>query len=205
MKRLQLTSFLALTLLTAPGFVAAAGDAAAGENNVAACAACHGADGNSESPANPKLAGQGEKYLLKQLQDIKSGAREIALMTGQLDAMSNTDLENIAAYFAGQTQTLGAADADQVALGSELYRNGNHERGIPACMGCHGPAGQGIAAAGYPMLAGQHASYIADQLRNFSANVRNNDGEGRAMRGVAERLNETEIKALASYIEGLRQ
>jgi cytochrome c553 len=205
MKKLQFASFFTLTLLAMPGFVSAAGDAAAGENIVAACGACHGANGNSESPANPKLAGQSEKYLLKQLNDIKSGARDVALMTGQLDAMSEADLENIAAYYAGQIQTPGAADADQVALGSELYRNGNHERGIPACMGCHGPAGQGIAAAGYPMIAGQHASYIADQLRNFSAGSRNNDGEGRAMRGVAERLNETEIKALASYIEGLRR
>jgi len=91
-----------------------------------------------------------------------------------------------------------------IELGEEIYRNGNHERGISACMGCHGPAGNGNEPAGYPMIAGQHADYIAVQLRQFAEGIRENDGEGRAMRGVAERMNENEIKAVASYIEGLR-
>ena len=182
----------------------AGGDAEAGSKKVASCAACHGKSGNSESPANPKLAGQGEKYLLKQLRDIQSGARPAPLMVGQLDGMSETDLADIAAFFAEQTSSLGAADPELVELGREIYRNGNHERGVSSCMGCHGPAGMGNEPAGYPRIAGQHADYIALQLRKFTSGERSNDGEGRVMRGVAERMNENEIKAVASYIEGLR-
>ena len=187
----------------APG-VYAGGDAAAGKKLTQVCAACHGEDGNSASAANPKLAGQGERYLLKQLQDIKSGKREIALMTGLLDNLSDQDLKNMAAYYASKEQTAGAADPDLVELGREVYRNGNAERGIASCMGCHGPAGNGNEPALFPRLAGQHADYIALQLRHFAEGRRVNDGEGRVMRGIAERMNENEIKAVASYIEGLR-
>ncbi len=181
-----------------------AGDAEAGKGKVVVCGACHGNDGNSAIPANPKLAGQGKKYLLKQLRDVKSGEREIAMMTGMLNGFKDHDLADIAAYFALQEQTPGAASPDLVNLGEEVYRNGNHERGIASCMGCHGPAGQGNAPAGYPKIAGQHADYIAAQLRAFAEGRRTNDGEGRTMRGVAERMNENEIKAVASYIQGLR-
>ena len=183
----------------------AAGNASAGKSKVASCGACHGDDGNSLIPANPKLAGQGEKYLLKQLQDVQRGDREIALMTGQLDNFSEQDLADIAAFYASQTQTKGAADAKWVELGRELYRNGNHERGIPACMGCHGPAGDGNAPAGYPLIAGQHTDYLATQLRYFSVGTRQNDGESKTMRAIAERMNENEIQAVASYVAGLRQ
>jgi cytochrome c553 len=202
---------LILTLLAAglssvlmAAHVLAQGDAAAGNKLVGACAACHGQTGNSEIPANPKLAGQGEKYLLKQLNDIKGGEREIALMAGQLSSMSDDDLANIAAFYASQAQTPGAAEEKWVELGREMYRNGNHERGIPACAGCHGPAGNGNAPAGYPRIAGQHADYIASQLRQFSVGVRTNDGESKTMRDIAERMNENEIKAVASYTAGLR-
>ena len=180
------------------------GDGDAGKALTQVCAACHGNDGNSASPANPKLAGQGERYLLKQLQDIKAGNREIALMTGLLDNLNDQDLKNIAAFYAGQSQTDGAADPALVELGEEIYRNGQHERGIAACTGCHGPAGKGNEPALFPRLAGQHADYIAQQLRHFAEGRRENDGEGRAMRGIAERMNENEIKAVSSYIEGLR-
>lgn len=183
---------------------ASAGDADAGKSLSTACAACHGGDGNSIAPVNPKLAGQGEVYLLKQLKDIQSGERDIPLMSGQLNNMSEQDLADIAAFYSSQTQTAGAADKDLVALGKEVYRNGNHERGIAACAGCHGPAGEGNAPAGFPRISGQHADYIAAQLRGFAEGSRVNDGETRAMRGVAERMNENEIKAVASYIEGLR-
>ncbi|NNC54884.1 MAG: cytochrome c4, partial [Pseudomonadales bacterium] len=151
--------FCMALLLGSPAF--AAGDAAAGKKLVGTCAACHGQDGNSPSPANPKLAGQGEAYLLKQLRDIKSGAREVALMVGQLDNKTDQQLADMAAYYASQTQTAGVAKAELVALGTEIYRNGNHERGIAACTGCHGPAGLGNEPAKYPMIAGQHADYIA--------------------------------------------
>ena len=180
------------------------GDAEAGKGKVAVCGACHGGDGNSVAAMNPKLAGQGEKYLLKQLHDINTGEREVAMMTGMLNNLTDHDLADIAAYFSSQVQTPGAANSALIDLGEEIYRNGNHERGIAACMGCHGPAGKGNAPAGYPMIAGQHADYIATQLRAFAEGQRINDGEGRAMRGVAERMNENEIKAVASYIQGLR-
>lgn len=204
MKKAQLLPYLILLLLAASQSVFASGNPNAGKNKVAVCAACHGKAGNSTMAVNPKLAGQGEKYLLKQLQDIKSGEREVALMIGQLDAMSDQDLADIAAYFASQTQTAGATDPEFVELGKEVYRNGSHERGIPACTGCHGPAGEGNAPAGYPMIAGQHGGYIASQLRDFAEGRRVNDGESRTMRAIAERLNENEIKAVSSYVEGLR-
>ena len=195
---------LVLGLLMANASIAA-GDASAGKAKVASCNACHADDGNSQIPANPKLAGQGEKYLLKQLKDVQRGDREIALMTGLLDNFNDQDLADIAAYYASQTQTKGAAEAKWVELGRELYRNGNHERGIPGCMGCHGPVGDGNAPAGYPMIAGQHADYLAAQLRHFSVGTRTNDGEAMTMRAIAERMNENEIKAVASYVSGLRR
>ena len=197
-------TLLALPLLITSATGLAEGDAEAGRNKVDSCASCHAADGNSVIPANPKLAGQGEKYLLKQLRDIKSGERPVALMAGQLDNMNDQDLADMAAFYASQTQTDGAAQQEWVELGREVYRNGNHERGIPSCMGCHGPAGAGNAPAGYPRLAGQHAEYIAQQLRAFSVGERYNDGDAKTMRDVAERMNENEIKAVASYIAGLR-
>jgi len=205
---MNLFRIILIALCTAAGGISVAqagGDAQAGQQLIASCSACHGKDGNSASPSNPKLAGQSEKYLLKQLKDIKSGARDIAIMTGQLDNLTVTDMSNIAAYFAGQTQTAGTAKPELAELGREIYRNGNHERGIAACTGCHGPAGAGNGPAGYPMIAGQHADYIAQQLRHFAEGRRMNDGGGRVMRGIAERMNENEIKAVASYIEGLRR
>ena len=180
------------------------GDADSGKQKVASCNACHGADGNSVIPSNPKLAGQHEKYLLKQLLNIQSGAREIALMVGQVEHFSKKDLADIAAYYASQQQTLSFAEEKWLALGKEIYRNGNHERGIPSCTGCHGPSGNGNGPAGFPMLAGQHAEYLAHSLRQFSIGARHNDGEGKVMRNIAERMNENEIKAVASYIAGLR-
>ena len=126
-------------------------------------------------------------------------------MAGLLDNFNDQDLADIAAYYASQTQTKGAAEAKWVELGRELYRNGNHERGIPGCMGCHGPVGDGNAPAGYPMIAGQHADYLAAQLRHFSVGTRTNDGEAMTMRAIAERMNENEIKAVASYVSGLRR
>ena len=182
----------------------AMGDPISGKQKVATCNACHGGDGNSVIPSNPKLAGQHEKYLLKQLINIQSGEREIALMVGQVDHFSKQDLADIAAYYASQKQTMSFTEEKWFALGKEIYRNGNHERGIPSCTGCHGPAGIGNGPAGFPMLSGQHAEYLAHSLRQFSIGARRNDGEGKVMRNIAERMNENEIKAVASYIAGLR-
>ena len=182
----------------------AGGDAASGKLKVESCHACHGADGNSLIPSNPKLAGQGERYLLKQLKNVQTGEREIAMMVGQLDHFNDQDLADIAAFYAAQTQTQSFSEEKWVNLGREIYRNGNLDRGIPSCTGCHGPSGTGNAPAGFPMLAGQHAEYLALQLRHFSIGNRHNDGEGKVMRDIAERMNDNEIQAVASYIAGLR-
>ena len=130
-----------LLTLGLTGVAQAAGDAEAGQGKVAVCAACHGADGNSPAPNFPKLAGQGERYLLKQLHDIKSGARPVIEMTGMLDNLSDQDMADIAAYFASQKMSVGAADPKLVERGEALFRGGKLEEGMPACIGCHAPNG----------------------------------------------------------------
>jgi len=190
---------MAVTSLTAY----AQGDATAGAGKVAVCAACHGADGNSELGSNPKLAGQGERYTLKQLRDIKSGAREVALMTGLLDNRTDQDLMDMAAFYADQEITLQGADPDLVAMGRQIYRAGISDLGVAACSACHSPTGGGVAQAGFPALGGQHAEYIESQLKAFRSGARDNDGDSAPMRIVSERLTDREIEALASYISGL--
>lgn len=185
-------------------FAQAAGDAAAGAEKVAVCAGCHGADGNSAIANFPKLAGQGEKYLIKQLRDIKSGARSVVEMTGLLDNLSDQDFENIAAFFASKTTTGAAADPELVKKGQAIYRSGNMATSVAACTACHAPTGAGIALAGFPKLAGQHAAYIEAQLGKFRSGERTNDGDARIMRDIAAKLTDAEIKAVASYISGLR-
>jgi len=192
-----------LLTLGITGFAQAAGDAAAGQGKIAMCGACHGADGNSMAPSFPKLAGQGERYLLKQLHDIKGGARVVVPMTGMLTAMSEQDLEDIAAYFSAQNMSVGAADPALVARGEELFRGGKLEQGMPACTGCHSPNGAGNDAAGFPQLGGQHADYIALQLTHFREGERTNDGDTKIMRSIAEKLSNKDIAALSSYIQGL--
>ncbi len=182
---------------------AVAGDAAAGQGKIAMCGACHGADGNSLVPAFPKLAGQGERYLLKQMHDIKSGARAVVPMTGMLNNMSEQDLADIAAYFSSQHMSVGAADPKLVARGKELFSGGKLEQGMPACTGCHSPNGTGNAAAGFPKIAGQHADYITLQLTSFREGERTNDGDTKIMRSIAEKLSNKDIAALSSYIQGL--
>jgi cytochrome c553 len=193
---------LVVTLGLATG-AQAAGDAKTGKTLSAACGACHGADGNSLAPSFPKLAGQGERYLVKQLKDFKSGARANPIMAGQVAGLNEQQMADISAYFASQTGTTGQAKADLVELGERLFRAGNEEKGIPACMACHGPSGKGMAGAGFPALAGQHAGYIKAQLNAFSAETRTNDGESRMMRDVARRMHNEEIEAVSSYIQGL--
>ncbi|MCB1697959.1 MAG: cytochrome c4 [Pseudomonadales bacterium] len=188
--------------------VALAGDAAAGKAQAAVCAACHGPDGNSAVPSFPKLAGQGEKYLYKQLKDIRDGARPIPTMAGQLDGKSNQDLADIAAYFAGQTMSGGQTDPALLALGESVYRSGIPERKVAACASCHSPTGAGNAPAGFPALAGQQAEYIAAQLIAYRKGYedetgRINDGDTRIMRITAFGLSDREIQAVSSYAAGL--
>lgn len=202
MKRLVFS--LASLLLAVTSFTAhAAGNAAAGEQKVAVCAACHGADGNSTVGSNPKLAGQHERYTLKQLMDIKSGAREVPLMTGLLNNMSDQDLADIAAFYASQEKTLEGANPDLIATGERIYRAGIADLGVAACSACHSPDGSGLSQAGFPALGGQHAEYIANQMKAFRSGARANDGDPAPMRIVSERLTDAEIEALASYISGL--
>ncbi|WP_298633265.1 c-type cytochrome [uncultured Umboniibacter sp.] len=192
----------------------AAGDASAGESKSAVCAACHGADGNSVNPAWPKIAGQGEKYLLKQLRDVKSGERNILEMTGIVANMTDQDFQDLAAYYAAGTMQLSGASADDAELlaeGEALFRGGDLERGVAACIGCHSPTGMGNAPAGFPRLSGQHADYVATQLLAFrtgaddptNASARTNDGDSRIMRDVAAMLSDRQIRALANYIAGV--
>lgn len=181
----------------------AAGDAAAGKAQAAACASCHGADGNSANPEWPKLAGQHDKYLAKQLANFKAGDRKNALMAPMAMGLSEQDMADIAAYFSSQTQIGGKADPALVEAGEKLYRGGNATTGVAACMACHGPNGMGNPQANFPRLSGQHAAYTVLQLKAFRAGERANDA-GKMMQNVAAHMTDDEMKAVASYIEGLQ-
>jgi cytochrome c553 len=182
--------------------VAGAADAAAGKAASATCAGCHGVDGNSANPEWPKLAGQGEPYLVKQLHDFKDGERKNATMAPMAMGLSDQDMDNLTAYFSAQTMSQGAADKDLVELGQKIYRGGNPASGVAACIGCHGPAGAGNPAARFPRLAGQHAKYVEIQLHAFKSGERNNDA-GKMMRNIADKMTDKEIQAVASYVQGL--
>ena len=167
----------------------------------AVCVACHGADGNSGTPVNPKLAQQHPEYLVKQLQEFKSGKRKNAVMQGFASALSEDDMKNIAFWVSSQKAKPGfAKDKDLVTLGERIYRGGISDRQVPACAGCHSPTGAGIPAQ-YPRLSGQHAEYTAAQLTAFRDSVRGNNLQ---MSQVAAKLNDREIRAVADYVAGLR-
>lgn len=167
----------------------------------AVCAACHGADGNSGTPANPKLSQQHPEYLVKQLQEFKSGKRNNAIMKGFASALSDEDMKNIAYWVSAKKAKPGfAKDKELVALGEKIYRGGISDRQVPACAGCHSPNGAGIPAQ-YPRIGGQHADYTIAQLTTFRDGVRKNSLQ---MTQVAAKLNDREIKAVADYVAGLR-
>jgi len=192
-----------LLTLGITGLAQAAGDAKAGQAKAAVCGACHGPDGNSMAPNFPKLAGQGERYLTKQMQDIKSGKRTVLEMTGLLTNLSDQDLSDIAAYFSSQQGSVGAADPKVVAHGEELFRGGKLDQGMPSCIGCHSPNGAGNAAAGFPHLGGQHAQYVAKQLTDFREGNRTNDGDTKIMQSIAAKMSNKDIDAVSSYVQGL--
>ncbi|MFO1192144.1 MAG: c-type cytochrome [Rhodoferax sp.] len=176
-------------------------DPAKGEASFAACAACHGADGNSTTPTFPKLAQQHPQYIVKQLQEFKSGKRNNAVMKPFATALSDADMQNIAAWLASKPGKAGfAKDKDLVRLGEKIYRGGIADRQIAACAGCHSPNGAGIPAQ-YPRLSGQHPDYTIAQLTAFRDGVRQNNAQ---MTQVAAKLNDREIRAVADYIAGLR-
>ena len=195
--------FLGLLCLV-PLFANAAGDAAAGKTLATTCGACHGQDGVSVMPGSPNLAGQNERYLATQLQSIKSGARNVPLMAGQLNQMSESDIENLAAYYASMPGTVGQATGDQVTQGEQIYRAGLASKGVAACTACHSPTGAGNSLAGFPHLGGQRPDYVVVQLTAYREGTRVTDESyGAMMRGVAGGLTDGEIQALASYIQGL--
>ncbi len=203
-KLLSLTAMLVLGLSqSAYAGSLIGGDADAGKAKAAACTACHGPGGNSTNPEWPKLAGQSEAYTVGQLQAFKSGARANALMQGQVAGLSEQDMKDIAAYFYNQAPLTGAANPELAAAGETLYRAGNKESGTPACMGCHGPAGEGNAAAAFPRVAGQHADYSAAQLRVYRGGKRKGTDKAKMMSDVAAKLTDEEIAAVSSYLNGL--
>jgi cytochrome c553 len=199
---LRATAIL-LVFVSLQGF--AEGDASAGQAKSAVCAACHGADGNSMVPNWPKLAGQHEQYLVRQVSLIQSGARPVPEMIGIVPGLSPQDIADLAAWYSAQTTSGGVADEAQVALGERIFRAGNANSGVPACMACHGPAGEGNPLAGYPALAGQHAVYTGNMLTRFRSgeNWGESDASSQVMNGVAAELTDAEIAAVASYIQGL--
>ena len=181
----------------------AAGDPVAGKAKAAVCASCHGPDGNSVNPEWPKLAGQHDGYTAKQIRDFKAGAaRSNALMAPMIAGLSDRDIDDIAAYYAVQSSTGGFASEALHALGERIYRGGNAQAGVPACIACHGPRGDGNGPAGFPRLAGQHAVYTAKQLEDWRTGARSND-PNEMMADAVRYLTPEEMKAVSEYIAGL--
>ncbi len=192
-------AFLVVTVVLAPAGGHA--DATAGEAKAAVCAACHGERGNSQNPEWPKLAGQHPNYLAQQLRDFKSGTRKNEVMSPIAAPLSEADIADIAEFYSVQKREMGMADPGLVEAGERLYRGGNATTGVPACMACHGPAGAGNPAAGFPALSSQHSAYTRNQLRAYRSSEQRN---GQTMQAIAAKMSESEIEAVASYIAGLR-
>ena len=183
-------------------FAYAAGDAVSGQGKVAVCSGCHGADGNSMIPSFPKLAGQGEVYLVNQLKDVRDGARNVPQMMGILTGRTDQDLADMAAFYSTQEVTVGATNPVLLDLGRQIYRAGIAEKGVAACTACHSPTGAGNAQAGFPALGGQHSDYLIKQLKAYRTETRTN-GQAKLMQQVAALLSDKEIDAVASYMQGL--
>ena len=181
----------------------AEGDPEAGKTKSATCVACHSVDGNSVNPEWPKLAGQHEGYLIQQLLYFSDGERDNAVMKGMAANLTDQDREDLAAYYASQKVTYGTADPALVELGERIYRGGNSESGVAPCMSCHGPNGAGNPPANYPALPGQHAKYVENQMHGFAEGNRINENSIKMMQITASRMTNKEIRAVASYIQGL--
>lgn len=181
------------------------GDPVAGEAKAAVCGACHGIDGNAADPQYPKLAGQHERYIARQLALFKTGARENPIMLGFSAALSEQDMRDLGAFYASKAVAPGVADEKLYPRGEQIYRGGDRASGTPACMACHGPAGSGNPGARYPALAGQHANYTRAQLQKFrDGMVWGRDTEANVvMSGAAAYLSDGDIEALSTYLEGL--
>lgn len=192
------------TSLTAASARAQEGSVEAGRTKSATCAACHGVDGNSVTPDWPMLAGQHASYIVRQLRAFKSGERTDVTMKPFADMLSEQDMLDLAAYFEAQKPTPKGADPSLVGLGQQIYRGGVPGRGVAACIACHGPDGTGNPLASYPRISAQHAAYTTKQLNAYRAGDRRSDVDlNQMMRNVAEQLFDDEIRALASYMQGL--
>jgi len=192
--------FLALILIN-PAY----SDIEKGKELSASCAACHGDDGISLNSVWPKLAGQNPKYLASQLHEFKKGPngnRNNAVMHGIAVNLSDQDIEDLSEYYSSLKSTVGLTKDEYLELGRNIYRGGNMEIKMQACISCHGPNGQGNYAAAIPMLSGQHSQYTFQQLKNFQTSMRSND-YNKMMRNIVHRMTDEEMKAVASYIEGL--
>jgi cytochrome c553 len=196
---------LATPAMAQEGAAAAAeGSVDAGRAKSATCAACHGADGNSVAPDWPSLAGQHPNYIVRQLEAFKNGERQNVTMKPFADMLSEQDMADVAAYFAAQKPTPKGADPALVSLGQQIYRGGVPERGIAACIACHGPGGHGNPFASFPRIGGQHSAYVAKTLQEYASGARRSDVDSnQMMRNVAALLLEDEIRALAGYVQGL--
>jgi cytochrome c553 len=194
------------------GFSASAvaqGDAENGKVKSVTCGACHGADGNSAIAMNPKLAGQHSNYLVKQLTEFKLASqtggkegRNNAVMNGMSAALSEQDILDLSAYFSGQEATPSETSEDALEPGNKLYVGGDLERGITACIACHGPKGNGTSLSGFPDISGQHSDYIAAQLKAFRSGERANSLNG-MMADIAKRMTDKDIQVISSYVAGL--
>lgn len=221
-----LTVSISLVLTTGAGFVNAQGNAGAGKTKAASCAGCHGEDGNSMMPGFPKLAGQHQGYLVKQLQAFKGGARLSPMMAPLAAGLDDQDIAEIAAYYAGnkisanhapalpaddedddapaKTDEQKKADLDKlIAQGGDLYRNGSLTTGVSACVACHGPYAEGNRPASYPSLHSQHADYLIKTLTDFKTGARTKSREN-MMHMIATKMTEQEIKAVAYYISTMK-
>lgn len=200
---------LCLALLVGASFAANSaaaqeGSVEAGRTKAVTCSACHGVDGNSVTPDWPMLAGQHASYIVRQLEAFKNGERTDVTMKPFADLLSDQDMLDVAAFFASQTPTPKGADPTLVGLGQQIYRGGVPDRGVAACIACHGPEGDGNPLAAYPRVGGQHASYVTKQLNAYRTGDRRSDVDlNQMMRNVAAQLFEDEIRALASYLQGL--
>lgn len=185
------------------------GSVEAGQSKAMVCAACHGPNGNSPSSMYPSLAGQHDTYLIKQLTEYRLAAqtngeqgRANAIMQGQAMNLSDQDIADLAAYFSAQDAEIVGAPEDSIAMGEKLYRGGDEERGLTACVACHGPRGDGMGLAGFPDISGNHAAYMKTQLEMFRSGERNNDLNG-MMRDIASKMTDADIEVLSQYLSGL--
>ena len=206
----KLVSLFAMAGLMLAGFQAQAeslvdGSAEAGKAKALTCTACHGAEGHSANPLWPNLAGQHAGYIQAQLKAFKDGTRQDPLMSSQAMMLTDEDMANLAVYFESLPAAAQAvANPGSIDRGEAVFRGGNVENGVAACLACHGPTGRGNPAAGYPALQGQHAAYTAKQLQAYADGTRTTDGKTRMMRDIASKLSKEDIEAVASYIQGLR-